>query len=169
MAPRVHGAMQRRFSNRDQATVTEAMSGAPALSWFTSFPLSGPDGCHFRGKDGVLPARRPSPAAKLFLAALTSRWCPVPHSLQIHSLTRRPSKPFGPTRLLRLQDWVEYASLTSSNYTPARSHLYGSMVRNALQPASKTDLASFGFARAEAFTSPTKMTPYTWTSRVPSF
>src|ERR1700730_1883429 len=64
---------------------------------------------------------------------------------------------FGPARLLHtLQVWVENASSTSSNHAPASAHLYSSMVRNALQPASSTDLASRVFARAEAFTLPTK-------------
>src|SRR5512132_1286152 len=110
------------------------------------------------------PARRPCPAARMFVAALTSRWCVVPHSLQVHSSVGsvirlpRPSKPCGPVRFLQqLQVWVEYASWTSSNHTPATSHLYCSMVRNALQPASRTDFAWFVFARAEAFTLPTKM------------
>ena len=40
------------------------------------------------------------------------------------------------------------------------------MVRNALQPASFTDLASRVFARPEAFTLPTKRAPFVLTRRV---
>jgi hypothetical protein len=55
--------------------------------------------------------------------------------------------------------WVENASSTSANHTPASAHLYCSMVRNALQPASSTDLACRVFTRAEAFTLTTKSAP----------
>ena len=44
---------------------------------------------------GIPSARRRSPAARMFLAALMSRSCAVPHSLQTHSLIPRPALPFG--------------------------------------------------------------------------
>src|SRR5487761_2558547 len=112
-------------------------------------------------------ARRLCPSARMFLAALRSRSCKVPHCGQSHSLIPRPSWPLGPVRLLHtLQVWVENASLTSSNHTPALSPLYLSMVRNAPQPASSTDLALLVLASACAFTLPTKIAPYRLTSWV---
>src|SRR5258706_10313276 len=103
----------------------------------------------------------------MFLAALTSRSCSTPHTSHVQALIPRPATPFGPVRLAQHEQvWVENASLTSSNHTPASAHLYCSMVRNALQPASSTDLANRVLARAEAFTLPTKIAPLALTKRV---
>ena len=43
-------------------------------------------------KETVMPsARRRCRAARMFLVAFVSRSCPVPHSLQTHSLIRKPA------------------------------------------------------------------------------
>ena len=119
------------------------------------------------GRAGIPPARRPRPAARMFFAALMSRSCSVPQTLHRHPLIPRPATPFGPVMLPQHEQvWVEYASLTSSNHTPASSHLYCSMVRNALQPASNTNFAIRVFARPAAFTSPMKIAPYSLMSWV---
>jgi hypothetical protein len=103
----------------------------------------------------------------MFLAALMSRSCELPHSQQVHSLIRKPATPFGPVLLWQdEQVTVEYASLTSSNHTPASAHLYLSMVRNIDQPASITDFACRVWARRFAFTLPTKTAPCLRTSLV---
>src|SRR5258708_39057235 len=87
----------------------------------------------------------------MLCAALMSRSCSALQA-HLHSLIRRPSRPEEPVRFLQtLQVTVEYAS-TSPNHTQASSHLYCSMVRNALQPASNIDLAIRVLARPEAFT-----------------
>ena len=67
----------------------------------------------------------------------------IPHSPHVHSLIPSPALPFGLSRRepQHEQVWVEYFSLTSSNHTPASSHLYLSRVLNAVQPASNTDFA----------------------------
>src|SRR5260370_22098009 len=99
----------------------------------------------------------------MFFAALTSRSWTAPHLPQVHSLIPRPAIPLGPLRVLHAEQvWVENASLTSANVAPAKSHLYRSIVRNADQPASSTDLACGVFASAPAFTLPTKIA---WCSR----
>src|SRR5271156_2704865 len=101
------------------------------------------------------------------LAALTLRSWTASHTVHCHPLIPRSFRPLGPARLLHLlQVWVENASSTSSNHTPASAHLYSSMVRNVLHPASSTDLASRVLARAEAFTLPTKIPPLALTRRV---
>src|SRR5713226_3697531 len=94
----------------------------------------------------------------MFLAALTLRSCTVPQSTQVHALIPRPAIPLGPLRAEHTeQTWVEYASLTSANVTPAKAHLYRSIVRNIDQPASSTDLACGVFTSEEALTLPTKI------------
>src|SRR5882757_1264073 len=103
----------------------------------------------------------------MFRAALMSRSWSAPQALHSHCLIPRPATPFGPVRLVQHEQvWVENASLICSNHTPASAHLYCSMVRNALQPASSTDFAMPVCARAEAFTLPTKMAPYSRASAV---
>src|SRR5450432_3530972 len=103
----------------------------------------------------------------MFLAAFTLRSCTVPHSLQVHSLIPRPAIPLGPLHASHAEQvWVENASSTSANAAPAKSHLYRSIVRNADQPASSTDLACGVFASAEAFTFPTIIVSYLRTTRV---
>src|SRR5450432_1636364 len=103
----------------------------------------------------------------MFLAAFTLRSCTVPHSLQVHSLIPRPAIPLGPLHASHAEQvWVENASLTSANVAPAKSHLYRSIVRNADQPASRTDLACGVLTRAAALTLPTKMVSYLRTKRV---
>src|SRR5258708_13182467 len=98
---------------------------------------------------------------------LTLRSWIAPQTVHCHLPIPRSFRPLGPARLLHLlQVWVENASSTSSNHTPASAHLYSSMVRNALQPASSTDLASRVLARAEAFTLPTKIAPLAFPRRV---
>src|SRR5258708_12189737 len=94
----------------------------------------------------------------MFFAALTSRSWTAPHLPQVHSLIPRPAIPLGPLRTLHAEQvWVENASLTSANVAPAKSHLYRSIVRNADQPASSTDLACGVFASAAALTFPTNI------------
>src|SRR3982074_3102023 len=106
---------------------------------------------------GIPSARRRRPAARMFFAALTSRSWTVPQP-QIHALIPRPAVPLGPQRALHAEQvWVENASLTSANVAPAKSHLYRSIVRNADQPASSTDLACGVLTSAEALTLPTKL------------
>src|SRR6202451_553596 len=84
-------------------------------------------------------------------AALTLRSWTVSHTGHCHPLVPRSFRPSGPARLLHtLQVWVENASSTSANHTPASAHLYRSMVRKALQPASSTDLACRVLASGEA-------------------
>ena len=102
----------------------------------------------------------------MFFAAFTSRSWLVPQARQVHSLIRKPALPFGLSQreLQHEHVWVVYASLTSSNYTPALSHLYLSMVRNAVQLASITDFASLVFAKPFAFTLPTKMAAWSLTN-----
>src|ERR1700731_4833938 len=103
----------------------------------------------------------------MFFAAFTLRSCTAPQSLQAHALIPRPAIPLGPLRESHAEQvWVENASLTSANVAPAKSHLYRSIVRNADQPASSTDLACRVLARAEAFTFPTNILSYPRTKRV---
>src|SRR5258708_39742694 len=98
---------------------------------------------------------------------MTLRSWIAPHTVHGHPPIPRSFRPLGPARLLHtLQVWVENASSTSSNHTPASAHLYSSMVRNVLQPASSTDLSSRVLARADAFTLPTKIAPLALTRRV---
>uniref|UniRef100_A0A915HYI7 Uncharacterized protein n=1 Tax=Romanomermis culicivorax TaxID=13658 RepID=A0A915HYI7_ROMCU len=58
----------------------------------------------------------------MFSAALVSRSCSTPQSLQAHSLILSPAIPFGRVVLSfdphAEQDWVEPLSSTSSNVTP---------------------------------------------------
>src|SRR5260370_13689585 len=116
---------------------------------------------------GIPSARRRRPAASMFFAALTSRSWTVPHSPQVHSLIPRPAIPFGPLRVRHAEQvWVENASLISANVTPAKSHLYLSIVRNADQPASSTDLACGVLTSAEALTLPINIVSYPRTRRV---
>lgn len=128
-----------------------------------------PGGCYaaFAERPEGPSARRAIPVLRMFFAALMSRSCSTPHIAHRHALIPRPATPFGPVRLRQHEQvWVEYASSTSSNHTPASSHLYDSMVRNALQPASSTLFAMLVFARLDAFTSPMKIAPYPRTSWV---
>src|ERR1700730_6122994 len=102
----------------------------------------------------------------MIFAAFTLRSCTAAHSLQVHALIPRPAIPLGPLRESHAEQvWVENASLTSANVAPAKSHLYRSIVRNADQPASSTDLARGVFASAEAFTFPTNIVSYARTKR----
>src|ERR1700756_1892228 len=106
----------------------------------------------------------------MFWAALRSRSCVRSHAPHVHSLIPSPATPFGPVREPQHEQvWEENASSTSSNHTPASAHLYCSMVRNDDQPASSTDLPCRARARVWAFTLPTKMAPYSRTSRVLSW
>src|SRR5215203_810467 len=43
------------------------------------------------------------PAARIFFAALTSRSCAIPQSVQVHVRTRRPLSPIGPVRAPHLE------------------------------------------------------------------
>src|SRR6266436_2751965 len=103
----------------------------------------------------------------MFFAALRSRSWAAPHSPQVHALIPRPAIPCGPLRVRHAEQVrVENASSTSANLTPAKAHLYRSIVRKADQPASSTDLACGVFASAEALTFPTNMVSYLRTKRV---
>lgn len=80
--------------------------------------------------------------------------------VQAHPLNPRLTTPFGPVRKPQQEQvWVENASSISSNHSPAQSHLYCSMVWNALQPASSVDFVIRVFARPDAFTLPMKIAP----------
>src|SRR5271156_276637 len=75
------------------------------------------------------------------LAALTLRSWIASHTGHCHPLIPRSFRPLGPARLLHtLQVWVENASSTSANHTPASSHLYS-------KPRQKPPLALEHFHR----------------------
>src|SRR5258706_3567767 len=94
----------------------------------------------------------------MFFAALRSRSWAAPHSQQVHAIIPRPAIPCGPLRVRHAEQVrVENASSTSANLTPAKAHLYRSIVRKADQPASSTDFACGVFASAEEATLPTKI------------
>ena len=104
-------------------------------------------------------ARRLCPSARIFSAALMSRSFKLRHlSLQQrHSLIRKSALPFGLLVVISPQleqTWVVKFSLTSSNNTPAFSHLYLSIVLNAAKPVSNTDLAILVFTSFAALKSP---------------
>lgn len=81
-----------------------------------------------------------SPAAKIFLAALTSRSWMAPHSGQFHSLTERGSlDTLNPQSLQRLLDGYHRSIPISDR--PYQRDLYSSCRTNSDQLASEIDLA----------------------------
>ena len=66
-------------------------------------------GIEYDGQDRSIDVRRSSPTARMFLAALISLSCHVPHSAQVHPLIRKPALPFGLLSLILRQHeqvWV---------------------------------------------------------------
>src|SRR6267154_2577977 len=97
----------------------------------------------------------------MFFAAFTLRSCTVPHSLQVHTLIPRPAIPLGPLRESHTEQvWVENASLILANVAPAKSHLYGSIVRKAVRRVSivfriwEKQVTSVWIARVRLISSP---------------
>jgi hypothetical protein len=91
-------------------------------------PSSALKGCRLRGKDGnsscetAMPGRENVFGGVDITAVSRTAFAANPLFRRISDLLPRPFRPFGPVRLVQpLQIWVEYASLTSSNQTPARS------------------------------------------------
>src|SRR5690606_25009042 len=102
------------------------------------------------------------PAARMFLAALTSRSWTVPHSLHVHD---RTCKGLGPSRAPHAEHTWEVGAnrLIRANVRPYMAALYSSIATNWLHPASCTLLASF--VRARLFTA--RFSTYTaWFSRI---
>src|SRR5690606_20688810 len=104
----------------------------------------------------------------MFLAAFSSLLLELPHS-HSHTLIRKSALPFGLLAVISPQHeqiWVVNLSLTSSNNTPAFSHLYLSIVLSAENPVSKTDFAILVFTSFLALRSPTIINAFSFTSMV---
>src|SRR5690606_33470216 len=104
----------------------------------------------------------------MFFAAFSSLLLELPHS-HSHTLIRKSVLPLGLLEVISPQHeqiWVVNFSLTSSNNTPAFSHLYLSIVFSAENPVSKTDFAILVFTSLLALKSPTTISAFSFTSRV---
>src|SRR5690606_40054321 len=108
----------------------------------------------------------------MFLALFKSRSRTLEQFSHSHTLIRKSVLPFGLLAVTSPQHehiWVVKLSLTSSNHTPAFSYLYLSMVLNAENLVSRTDLAILVFTSFFALRSPTTISAFFFISIVLAF